>query len=181
MMFTRDKRNNFENAPSDDCDAGTCSVITHETRAPPCPHFLRDNTWQYVTIPRVCGDHCSCNVTRSINMFYPVLINTHTRWHRTRVTRIWGMSHTAHILSTTFFGIRAIDNYDQFIRHASDHNDDNIFSASGDGAQVWSERAELKTSCGVTIQGDKPALVIVFLHSWQPRPFLPSSGMETRL
>ena len=37
-----------------------------------------DNTWQYVTIPRVCGDHCSCNVTRSINMFYPVLINTHT-------------------------------------------------------------------------------------------------------
>ena len=61
-----------------------------------------DNMWQY---PGYAA-HCSCNVTCSINMFYPVLINTHTRWHRTRVTRIWGMSHTTHILSTTFFGDR---------------------------------------------------------------------------
>ena len=79
---------------------------SHMRPGPRHHHTSSATMWQYVTIPRVCGDHCSCNVTCSINMFYPVLINTHTRWHRTRVTRIWGMSHTAHILSTTFFGDR---------------------------------------------------------------------------
>ena len=79
---------------------------SHMRPGPRHHHTSSATMWQYVTIPWVCGDHCSCNVTRSINMFYPVLINTHTRWHRTRVTRIWGMSHTTHILSTTFFGDR---------------------------------------------------------------------------
>ena len=137
-------------------------------------HLLSHHTWDtgpaIATLPPSQCDNSS-GMRRgfvpvmwplSINMFYSVLINTSTRWPASEVC------HTTRILSTTFFGIRAIDNYAQFIRHASDYNQPTF------SRLLWSEGAELKTSCGVTMQGDN-ALVIVFLHSWQPRPFLPSS------
>ena len=80
-------------------------------------HLLSDHTWdpgpamstlppwQYVTIPRVCGDHCSCNVTRSINMFYPVLINTHTRpvTQNTGDPHLRYVTHSSHPVNNIFW------------------------------------------------------------------------------
>ena len=104
----------------------------------------------------------------SINMFYPVLINTHTRWH----AQDTGDLHLRYVTQLAscqqhFLGSGTLT----IMLSSSDMHQTTMITFSRLLVMVARliRGAELKTSCGVTSQGDNALsalLVIVFLHSW---------------